>query len=80
MSTLKSKRRMHECPLVSCIIFQSFLYGEKKNLGVEFSDENITKWDLGLVKKCHTAVGTQMFWGELQRGYLKGSKSRARVT
>lgn len=60
--------------------FPVFSVWGKKNLGVEFSDENITKWDLGLVKKCHTAIGTQMFWGELQRGYLKGSKSRARVT
>lgn len=39
-----------------------------------FSNENMTKWDLGLGKKCQTVVRIQMFWGEWQEGYSEGSK------
>lgn len=29
-----------------------------------FSNENVTKWDLAVGKKCQTVVRSEMFWGE----------------
>lgn len=51
---------------------------KKKTWGriVTFSDENVTKQDLGLGKQCQAVVRIQMFWGEWQEGYSEGSKEQ----